>query len=1206
MSSFAHLHLHSQYSFLDATIRLGDLMKAVKAGGMESVALTDHGHMHGLVDFAEQAKKNNVKPIFGCEVYVAPSGREDRSKREAHHMVLLAKNDTGLANLRYLVSEGYLSGFHYHPRIDYDLLKNHTEGLIGLTACLGGVVNRPLREKGPDAAREVAKMLKGMFAPDHFFLELQRNGYKELAEVNPVLQQFSRDLDIPLVATNDCHYMKPEQQQARNILLCIRNNMTLAEFRHDADEMYFRTADEMAALFSDVPEAIENAARIADMIERMKLDRKPTLPKYPLPDNYADPEDYLRHLAREGLEKRFAELGPGIDHDRYKDRLELELAMIAKMGFPGYFLIVWDFINWAKNHGIPVGPGRGSGAGSLVAYAVRITDIDPIRYDLLFERFLNPERVSMPDIDVDFCMDRRDEVIKYMFDRYGHDRVGQITTFASLKAKGAVRDVARVKGLSFADGDAISRLLPDATGKTVTLRPPPEGGQTDESIVHAYEVEPRLKQLYDRDANAREVLDMALAIEGCMRQTGLHAAGVVIAEGPLHDSVPVYRSKTGELVSQFAMKEVEKAGLVKFDFLGLKTLTVINTCVNLINDRRAKAEQFDISRIPTDDAPTFAMIARGDTTGVFQLEGRGITEMMKKLKPDCFEDIIAAVALYRPGPLDSGMAEQYINRKNGREAVDSLHPLIDSVLGETYGVMVYQEQVMRVAQELSGFTLGDADLLRRAMGKKDAQAMEKLRGEFVDGAAKNGVPTERSGDIFDMIQKFARYGFNKSHSAAYALVSYQTAYLKCHFATEFYAALLTNETKDPDKVVRYLSQARSEGIKVFPPDVNTAAMHYTVSVSETERVIRFGLSALRGVGEGAVEAILTERTANGPFRSLFDFCARVDSRKVNRKVLDTLVKCGAFDFTGHWRSTLMASLDNAQTYGARRQKERDSNQVSLFGALMGGGGGGGKGKGAKGGAAAESDPGLVTDERYVETEPWSLRETLGYERETMGLFVSGHPLDQYRDDLKKLVSHTAIDLQEDARDRMAVVLAGVISESETRLSKKGSRYMQGKLEDLTGATPFMVTLGENRRSKPNALLPPGLKEQSVEQLEDLLNSGRPVLMAGAMRVETDGENRTIKLSVSDVHSLADVRKLRARRVMLKLNAAGLTADFAPLLKATLEKFPGECGAIVQVVVPGQGEVALKLGNVGVDADEALIEALERVVPREAELSFKCV
>src|SRR5690349_4931833 len=905
MAEFTHLHLHTQYSLLDGAIRVKDLFPRVLELGMDTVAVTDHGNMFGAVDLYTAAKKHGVKLIFGCETYVSATDRHDRQSRRNFHLILLAQNDVGYKNLSYLNSMGYLEGFYYHPRIDKQILKDHSEGLIGLSACLGGEVAQTMMKQGVAEAEKVALEYKSIFADGDFYLEMMPNGLPEQDQLNDEYRRMGPKLGIPLVATNDCHYVHRTDAKVHEVLMAIQSGKTIAdEKRHkpSTDAYFIKSAAEMTAPFRDVPEALENTIAIAKRCNaKLELDN-PRLPNCKVPEGHCL-DSYLEAQVKAGLEERFREKaarGEAFDADQYRARVRTEIDCIVAMKFPGYFLIVSDFIQWAKDHGIPVGPGRGSGAGSLVAYALRITDIDPIPFKLLFERFLNPERISMPDFDVDFCMNRREEVIKYVQGKYGIENVGQIATFHQLKARGVIRDIARVMEIPYADADRLAKLVPEPVqGKSPPVR-------------EAIEQEPELKKLYQSDHQIRELLDIAAALEGLNRHAGMHAAGVVISDEPLWDRVPCFRGQNGEIVTQFAMKEAEKAGLVKFDFLGLKTLTVIHTAVGLINGQRAAAgqEAFDLNRIPLDDPGGYEVISRGDTTGVFQLESSGFREILKKLKPDKLEDIVAAVALYRPGPLEGGMVDDFIERKHGRKQVTYIHADLAQILEDTYGVIVYQEQVMQIAQVLAGYSLGRADLLRRAMGKKDKSVMDQEKEGFVVGATGRGVDKKIADEVFDLMAFFAGYGFNRSHSAAYGLITYQTAYLKHHYPHEFMAGLMSCDADNVDNIVKFIAEARAMGLTVERPDVDESASDFTVTPREGAqggKVIRFGLGAVKGVGGTAVDAILEARASEGKFTSLYELCRRVDTQKCNRRVLEQLIKSGALDGLpgGHHRAQLL-------------------------------------------------------------------------------------------------------------------------------------------------------------------------------------------------------------------------------------------------------------------------------------------------------------
>jgi DNA polymerase-3 subunit alpha len=1169
-----------------------DLIKTVKAQGMSAVAVTDHGNMFGAIDFYKKSKEAGIKPIVGIEAYVAgPKGREDRSEKIANHLILLAKNKEGYQNLRYLASTGYMHGFYYHPRIDKKVLKEHSKGLVALTACLGGEVTSACFRGDMDHARRAALEYKEIFEPGHFFLEVQWNEMEEQNKANANLKQLSRDLDIPLAATADAHYIKKEDARAHELLMCIASGKTIADnkrLKHSTDRLYVSSPEEMRAYFSDVPDAVDNTMRIADLCEDLDLMKKPMLPSFKVPHGHTA-ESYMAELASAGLETRFRELQAqkvsyAWDPDVYRARLALEVSVIQKMGFSGYFLIVQDFINWAKQNGIPVGPGRGSGAGSIVAWSLRITDLDPLPYNLLFERFLNPERVSMPDFDIDFCQDRRDEVIRYVERKYGASNVGQIITFGALKAKSVLRDVIRVYGLPFSEGDRLAKLVPEILG--ITLKQA-IFGDPEKDIAG----EPRLKEMYEnpqpmaevegRQITSKDVLDVAMALEGLNRQAGMHAAGVVIADKPLWEFVPVYQPP-GEtfLVTQFAKDEVEAAGLVKFDFLGLKTLTVIENAITLINKKLPQEQRISRDSIPLDDVHTFQLISAGDTAGVFQMESSGFTEMVMKMKPSCFEDVIAAGALYRPGPLDQKledgrtMVDVYIDRKHGRDRIAYPHPLLEPVLKDTYGVIVYQEQVMQIAQVLGGYTLGGADLLRRAMGKKKAEEMAKQRALFLEGAKQKAVDERIASGVFDLMEKFAQYGFNKSHSAAYGLITIHTAWLKAHHRVEFMAALLTLDKDNTDKVVAYIAEAREGGIEVLPPDVNLSELAFGVA----ERKIRFGLGAIKGVGESAVDAILEARTA-GPFKSLFDFCERVDAKRVNKKVLEALVKAGAFDFEKRSRRQLFETLDRAVERGAATQRDKASGQSSLFGLFV---------------DHASNSTTITSD--YVKADEWTEKERLAFEKEAIGFYVSGHPLDQYQKELKRYARPVA-SLQRARKDERTVV-AGIVAALRERPTKTGKRMAWVTLEDLSGSVELVCFPGrDGSRSvmgKDGKWTKSGPKP-GFEQWESLLKSDDPILVAGTVQINNrDEENPVAELIVEEIQSLKEVREKRVKRLELRLFVDMATDERLAKLAELARRYAGATPLAVSVLLPGEAEALIGNTALKVQVSEEFLEAVNRL------------
>jgi DNA polymerase-3 subunit alpha len=1188
MAGFTHLHLHTQYSLLDGAIHLDALFPKALELGMKQVAMTDHGNLFGALDFYLKAKAHGVKPILGCETYVAED-RFDRSERKSHHLVLLAKNLAGWKNLSYLNSMAFLEGFYYNPRIDRKLLREHSEGLVAMSACLGGAVARAILYSGMPVAEQVAREYDDIMGRGNYFLELQANGLPEQDKVNAGILEIAQKTGIPIIATNDCHYLERRDARAHEILMCVGQKTTITDpkrMHHPTDAYYLRSPEEMSILFKDTPEALENVERVADMCNvELKL-HDTHLPQFKVPEGY-DTGSYLTELASKGLAERLATAarhGQKLDEDQYQARLELEMGVIKKMDFPGYFLIVWDFINWAKQHGIPVGPGRGSGAGSLVAYSVRITDIDPIANKLLFERFLNPERISMPDFDVDFCMNRREEVIGYVTQKYGKNNVGQIVTMHQLKARSCIRDVARALGMTPAEANKVATLVPD----------PIQGKTTP--IAKAIEEEPRLKELYDGPYH--ELLDVAMTLEGLNRHAGTHAAGVVIGEKPLWEYVPCFRpagQESATLATQFNMTDVEKVGLVKFDFLGLKTLTVIATAVDLVNaDRKRKGEEpIDQAHFPIDDAAVYTMIAKADVTGVFQLESSGFRDLLKKLKPDCFEDIVAAGALYRPGPIEGGMVDDFVERKHGRNKVEYAHPSLEPILKDTYGVIVYQEQVMQISSALAGYSLGQADLLRRAMGKKKADVMAKEKVTFLKGAEVKQIDPKVAEGIFDLMAKFASYGFNRSHSAAYGLLTYQTAYLKYHYPVEFFAGLLTCEKDKTEEVVKCISEARAQGIRVLRPDVNESDADFTVVLAEPEppvetkrgrrkseaksavvatpvpmkKAIRFGLAAVKGVGEGAVEIIRAARVAGGRFLSVVDFCQRVDTRKVNRKVLEALVKAGAFDGIAEekkvTRAKMFQAIGPAIDTAASVQRERDSGQTSLL-SLLGGGS-----------AGAPPPP---AEDIFLEGEEWTPKQLLAFEKESLGFYISGHPLDRFSGELRRFANATTANCTERG-GRAEVILGGVISDYQERQIKSGNgKFAFFKLEDQHGQIEFHVS------------------SSKLEEYREVLAKGDPLLVTGTVDVPYgDSENPRERLRFVDAKLLTSIRAERSTMMDVRLNADMLSGEQLIALQKLLRQFPGGCRTRLRLEIPQRSETIFDLGEeFKVEASDELLAKLEQV------------
>ena len=1188
-AELVHLHVHSEYSMLDGAIRLDALVAQAAKLGQRAIALTDHDNMHGAVQFHKACKGAGIAPILGCEVHVTPGDRRDATNRQQFHLVLLAKGPAGYANLVRLVSLGWVEGAG-RPRIDFELLRRHHKDVVALTGCMGGYVAQQILMKGEDAGLQALGHLAECFEPGHLFVELQDHGFPEQGPLNEILVEHARALALPLVASNDCHYLLREHAKPQLVLQCIGAGRGLAEMErahHGSDRMFLTSADEMAERFAKLPEALANTLLIAEMCAGASPLSDPKLPRFAVPEGLTE-DGYLRQLSAQGLDVRFGELeraGRRLDRDAYRAQLQMELDVIGSMGFPGYFLIVQDFINWAKQRGIPVGPGRGSGAGSLVAYSLRITDLDPISHGLLFERFLNPERVSMPDFDVDFCMSRRDEVIAYVREKYGEHSVGQIATFHQLKSKSVVRDVGRVLGMTPADAGRIASLVPDPVqGKTVP-------------IAKAMEEEPRLKAAYDEDPGVKDLLDTAMSLENLNRHAGMHAAGVVISEGPLWDHVPVFCPEPGVLVTQYHKDDVESAGLVKFDFLGLKTLTVIDIAVALIDKRPDRSTRFVIDAIPMDDAATFALLQSGETTNVFQLESSGMQQLFKQLKPDCFEDIVAAVALYRPGPLGTGMVEDFVQRKHGRIKVEYPHPCLERILKDTYGVIVYQEQVMQIAREMAGYTLGGADLLRRAMGKKKESEMAKQRAVFVDGAVKNGHAAEQAGRIFDLVAHFAGYGFNKSHSAAYALITYQTAFLKAHFPVELTCATLSADKDKTDKVVRTVAEARSMGITVLPPDVNESEIDFTVVYEAAPGVrprkgrpislggklrdpagpkIRFGLGGVKGVGGGALEAIFEARsqdaegqpsTSKQPFTDLFDFAARVDLRRVNKGVAEALVQCGAFDAVhaaaGVHRAQAHSVIEAALERGRKLTADRESGQTNLFGLLEA------PAKSARSSAAG-----------FPDCEPWDLRELLAREKATLGFYVSGHPLARYGSELKRFCDATTASLTgkgEGAR----VTIGGSVEGYRERPTKTGAKMAFFHLEDGDGRVEVIVRTG------------------NLEDARPVLTSGEPILLTGDVKFERDRNDdgngsADAKIVLLEAAPLAASLRAKTKAVRLRVPVERTDAVKLRAMRKALEDNPGPCPVSLELASTERWTVSVAETGLKVEPSDALLSSLERL------------
>jgi DNA polymerase-3 subunit alpha len=1029
--SFVHLHLHTEYSLLDGASRPEDLAKRVSSLGMPACAITDHGNMFGAVEFYNAMKKAGVKPIIGCEMYVAYGSRLDKTSVEDqqadaganNHLIVLAENEQGYRNLVKLVSAGFTQGFYYKPRIDKEILREHREGLIVLSSCLKGEVSQSLAGGNYQRAKDAALQYKEILGADNFFLEIQDHGIPDQQKIVPMMARLGEETGLRLVATNDSHYLNKEDAFAHEVLLCIGTGKTLGDekrMKFYSDDFYVKGPDEMRRIFAQYPEAIDNTVRIAERIHTSLDVTGHHLPNFPVPQGKTL-AGYFEEVVRAGLKRRLAALRWPRKHERqeYEERLEREIEIIKKMGFPGYFLVVWDFIKYAKDHGIPVGPGRGSAAGSLVAYSMGITDVDPLEYDLLFERFLNPERISMPDIDVDFCMNRRGEVIEYVRGKYGDDKVAQIITFGTMAAKSVVRDVGRVLGLPYGLVDKVAKTIP--AGPEVTLPT-------------AAKESPALADAIKNDSEVARVIEIGAKLEGLSRHAGMHAAGVVITPEPVTNYVPLYRTTRDEIVTQFDMRVVEKMGLLKMDFLGLRTLTVIDDAIKSV--RTESGETIDIDGLPLDDPEVYRLFQEGRTKGVFQFESGGMVDLLRKARPTKFEDLAALNALYRPGALDAGMVDEYVRRKNGQSKAKYLVPAMKEILEETYGVIVYQEQVMQIAQRVAGYSLGQADLLRKAMGKKDAAIMAAERVKFVDGAVGQGYEKKKADEIFDYIEPFARYGFNKSHSVAYALVAYQTAWLKVHHPRHFMAALMTSEMDRTDAVVKFIQEAGQMGIRILPPDINESNYAFTVVGPN----IRFGLGAVKGVGGSAIESILEARRKTGRYKSLHDFCEAVDLRACNKKVIEALIKSGSFDSFGLTRKALFESLEPTADSAQRAKEEKERGQSSLFGMF---------------GAAPAAAP---VARAVANAAEWPDEEKLRFEKETLGFYITGHPLNKYAEELRLFASANTETLHRHVDE--TVNIGGIVSQIKRSKIKKGPNEgkMMAKfiLDDQYGSVDVVV------------------------------------------------------------------------------------------------------------------------------------------------------
>jgi DNA polymerase-3 subunit alpha len=1129
-ADYVPLHLHTEYSLLDGAIRIKELVEQAGAFRMPAVAITDHGNLFGAVDFYRRTVKAGIKPIIGCEVYMAPASRFDKknashSDEGSFHLILLSKDNAGYKNLVSLVTKAYTEGFYYKPRIDAELLAQHNEGLIGLTSCLKGEVPYYLQKGMVDRAREKALQYRDILGPENFYIEIQDNGIPEQEEVNKKLVELAKELHISVVATNDCHYMKREDSKAHDILLCIQTGTTVTDrnrLRFNSDSFYFKSPEEMKKAFKDIPEAILNTRNIAERCNvefRLGLN---LLPVYLL-EGRQKPDALLEKLALEGLFQKWGLEPKAI----YKERLGKELAIIQEMGYASYFLIVWDFISYARTKGIPVGPGRGSAAGSLVSYCLGITDIDPVKYNLLFERFLNPERISMPDIDVDFCKDRRPEVIHYVAEKYGQDHVAQIITFGTMAARAAIRDVGRALDFPYAEVDRIAKLTPNTLHITIedTLR-----------------AEPQLKNLYDNNPKIKELLDVAMRLEGLCRHASTHAAGVVISPEPLTTYMPLYKNPVdGTITTQLDMNAIEKIGLLKFDFLGLKTLTVIEKTLKYIKEHN---EDLSLKDIPFDDKKTYELLSSGHTTGVFQFESAGMRDLLIKMSPMRFEDLIAIVALYRPGPMGSGMIDDFIKRKKGQIPVKYDLPQLKEILSETHGIILYQEQVMSIANKLANFTMGQADILRKAMGKKRPEEMEKLKEAFIQGAKSNGISEKKANRLFDLMTYFAEYGFNKSHSAAYAHIAYQTAYLKAHYAVEFMAATLSADMDNTDKIVKSINECREMGILILPPDINESGQEFKVIGNS----IRFGLEAVKGAGAAAIESIIESRNGEGPFTSIANFLQRVDARKVNKKVLESLIKAGAFDSLGTTRAGAVKLMVETLNTNSRSLAV---GQQNIFGA--------------------------VTDETTGRGQEWDELELLRYEKEALGFYITGHPLVRYEKQLSQIHVKKTSEL-ENTSDGDEVKIGGIlrnIKKIQTRGKAEIMAYCT--IEDADGSTEVIVFPQLYRASLP------------ILQKDTLL------LIKGTV----DKTEKGIKIVSTDISRLDDLEMTMSKigKAEIRFRHPQYDSESLKMLKSALSHCEGGYPLYLRISLKDT-ETVISTG-MKISPDTEVINKVEEIVGKGA-------
>jgi len=1146
---FVHLHNHTHYSVLDGAITVDKLLDKTAELGMQAVAMTDHGNMCGAIEFYKKAKARGIKPIIGQEFYIAPDSRFNRKYEKGmphnYHLLLLAENLEGYKSLLALSSVGYVDGFYYKPRIDFETLEKYHKGLICASACLGGEIPSLIMRKKYDEARKVAQKYKDLFGKDRYYLELQDHGIPEQKPVNEEVAKISNELNIPLIATNDAHYLDKEDAYAHSVLLCIQTGKTMDDetrMQFPTEEFYIKSTEEMQSLFSKYPEAISNTKKIADMCNIELILDEPVLPSFKVPDGH-DLDSYLRELVYKGAYQNYGETLS----QEVKDRIEYEISVITSMQFSGYFLIVWDFINHAKEQGIPVGPGRGSAAGSIVSYCMGITLLNPLKYNLLFERFLNPDRNEMPDMDIDFCGQRREEVIQYVRDKYGENHVSQIMAFNTMQPKAAVKDVARALNIPFAEANQISKHIEEKTLK--------------KSLDQSKE----LTEFYKGSELGKKLIDTAMKLEGMVRSFGKHAAGVVISKDILTEYVPLYKdTKDGSISSQYEKGNSESAGLVKMDFLGLKNLSIIDHCLKLI--KQNQNIDLDINAIPLDDAQVYKLLQEADTNGVFQLESSGMQAMLKRLGPTCFDDIIAAVALYRPGPLDSGMTDQFIKRKRDSKLVDYPHPTLEPVLNDTLGVIVYQEQVMKISQVMGGFSLAEADKLRKAMGKKKMEIVKDMEEQFLGGAKKRKIDTKLAEEVYDAMSKFAEYGFNKSHAAAYGLVTYQTAYLKSHYRTEYMAALLSASTGEQKDITRYINDSKTKNIEVLAPDINKSSLDFTI---ENNTKIRFGFRAIKGVGDKAIESILNARNEINEFANLKDFLENIDLSTVNKGVIESAIKAGAFDKIHSNRAQLFNSVDIMLETAKRLQVDKKSGQGNLF--------------------AFGSEPGEQTESEIhlIPTPDWIESARLNFEKEIVGLYLTGHPLAKYEQEIKAYSTCGSIsDLEEKvSAGATSASLVGLFEAPRRIITKKGKAMAIAALEDMESSVQVIIF------------------PKTFTKYEHLIFTGEPVMVTGKIEVE---EETTIKIFAEEIKTLNDARKNSISGVHINIDSLKIEDSIFRDLKSIIQEHKGACPIFFHVDIKKENEKIVRAHRTfNIQPTDDLIKKLTSLIGKDCvRYSFK--